>query len=331
MSKKGFIHFLPLIIIAVVVVGGFSFLSIVSEQKQKEAVGKVLHSSDEDNSGRSGSGKSDSDDLEDEGKSSSSGPGSSGTTKVESRTPTDVTKIETSDDKTKIEVRNEEGRFETEIKEGEERTKIRIGSLRMEFKQEGGQVIVKVRNENDEEVELEDGEKNELLGEVDEELEEKGIRLATGSAGLGFVQNGRRVRTNFPLSVNPETGELFVTTPAGEKVVAILPNVAIQNMIKAGILTRVSEEPSPSPSPGEGTGAALPSEGTEAATVEGAAIELTEVNGEPVYLISGVRDENFLGLIPVGIRLKAVVSVTDGQLIDVRLGLFSRLLDLLAL
>lgn len=309
MLKRGFVHIIPLVIITVVIAGGFTALSLRQEQKQKEAVGEVLSSSDNG---------------EDEGKSSSSGSGSSGTTKVESRTPTERTKIETSSDKTKIEVRNEEGRFKTKVEEGKQETKIRIGGLKIEFKQEGNKVVFKVKNEDDEEVDLDEDEEEELLDELEEKLEDDGIALATGSAQLGFIQNGRRVRTNFPLSVNAATGELLVSTPAGEKVVAILPDVAIQNMIRAGILTSVIEEPVPSASPS-------PGEGTSEATVAGAGIELTEVASQPVFVISGVRDENFLGLIPVGIRLKAVVSVSDGQLIDIRQGLFSKLLDLFSI
>ena len=233
--------------------------------------------------------------------------------------------------KTEIKTESEEGKFETKIEEDKEETKIRSGNLRIEIKTENGISVLKVKNENDEEVELGDEEEDELLEELEAELEDDDIELATGSAEIGFVQKGRKVRTNFPLSVNPATGELFVTTPAGEKVVTILPDVAVQNMIRAGILTRVEGEPEPeaSPSP-EGTPSAQPPEGTTAASVAGAGIELTQEDNEAVYVISGVKDENFIGLIPVGIKLKAVVAVDDGNLLDIKQGFFSRLLDLLS-
>lgn len=288
-------------------------MSTRHEQAQKEAVGKILSSSDDNNKG------------------GSSGSGSSGSTDIESQTETTRTKIKTNEDKTKVEVRNEAGRFETKVEDGKEETKIRTGNLKIEIKTESGKSVLKVKNENDEEVELEDDEEDELFEELEKELEDDDIKLATGSADLGFIQKGRKVRTNFPLSVNPATGELFVTTPAGEKVVTILPDVAVQNMIKAGILTRVEEEPEPgaSPSP-EGTPSAQPPEGTPTASVSGAGIELTQENNEAVYLISGVRDEKFIGLVPVEIKLKTVVAVDDGSLLDIRQGFFSRLLDLLS-
>ena len=342
MPRRGFIHILPLIIITIVIAGAFSALSIRREEAQKEAVGKVLSSSDDSNrgssSGSSGSSsQSDADDDDDEQEeqnkttSGSSGSRSSDSIKVESRSGKSKTKIESSPKKTEIKTESEEGKFETKIEEDKEETKIRSGNLRIEIKTENGISVLKVKNENDEEVELGDEEEDELLEELEAELEDDDIELATGSAEIGFVQKGRKVRTNFPLSVNPATGELFVTTPAGEKVVTILPDVAVQNMIRAGILTRVEGEPEPeaSPSP-EGTPSAQPPEGTTAASVAGAGIELTQEDNEAVYVISGVKDENFIGLIPVGIKLKAVVAVDDGNLLDIKQGFFSRLLDLLS-
>jgi len=44
------------------------------------------------------------------------------------------------------------------------------------------------------EVELEDEEEEALLDEVEDELEDKGVRLVTRDNQLGFIQHGRRVR-----------------------------------------------------------------------------------------------------------------------------------------
>lgn len=341
-KKDGFAHAIPLVVIALVVIGGFSALSTWQENQKKEAVGKVLSSSsgEGEKSGSSGSGNvksSSSDDGDSEGsdsKSSSSGPGSSDKFKVESKTEDSKTKVTTGAKKTEIKVKNKEGKFETKVEEDKEETKLRLGGLKIEIKTENGQTVIKVKNEVGEEVELEDEEEDELLASAEAELEDDDIEIATGSAQLGFVQRGRRVRTNFPLSVNPTTGELFVSTPAGDKVVAILPDVAIANMIRAGILTRVDEgTPSASPTP-EGTGSAGEGTGsagaTASASVEGAGIELTQEGGNVVYLISGVKNQNFIGLIPVDIKLKAVVSAADGSLVDIRQNFFARLLDLLS-
>lgn len=339
--RKGFVHLIPILAAAVIVlIGVFAHIN----NKKIADVNKVLSSSDEDSShggssssgssgsGSSGSGESSESKSGDENKSSSqtspgststsntnSGSRSSNTTKVESRTGQGTTKIETENDKTEIEVRNDQGRFKTKIEDGKEETKIRTGNLRIEIRQEGNKLVTKIKNENDEEIELEDKQENELLDEAENELENDGVKIATDSGHLDIIQNGRRARTNFPLSVNPATGELFVTTPAGEKVVAVLPDQAIQNMLKAGILTRVEPQPEPSPSPSPGA--------TESATIAETGIELAQVNNNPVYIISGVKNKNFLGIVPVDLKLKVVVSAQNGQVVETRQGLLTRLLD----
>lgn len=337
--KKGIISAIPLSVIAILFIGGLSIISIRHEQGQKKSVGKVLSSSDEDedsikgssSSGSGTSGKSEDDD--------SSGPGSKDAFKVESKTDDSKVKIETKPNKTKIDVKTEEGRFKTEVRDGREKTTIKTDDLKIRWEVKNGIFKLTVKFKTGEDVEVEDDDEDELIEDAMDELEQDDIQVATGSAEPGFIQRGRRVRTNFPLSVNPLTGELFVVTPAGEKVVAILPDVAIQNMIRAGILTRVDEEPEPNVSPTPeatasaepgGTPSAAPGEGTPSVSVEGAGIELTEVDSQPVYIISGVRSENFIGLVPVDIKLKAVVSAESGGLLDIRQGFLSRLLDLLS-
>lgn len=324
MTKSGFVHVLPLVIVAVVGVGVLTASAIQTEKIQKEAVGRVLSSSDDNEVDKSGSssGSSSSDsgsngevEKREPNSHNSSGAGSSDEVKIESRTEEGRTKIKTSPEKTKIEIRNKEGRFETKIEEGREETKIRTGGLRIEVKREGNRVVTKIKNENDEEVELEDSEVDELLKEIEDELD--GVKLATDSAQPGFVQNGRRVRTNFPLSVNAQTGELFVTTPAGEKVVTVLPNVAIENMIAAGVMTRIIDETPP------------PSEGTSEADLA-SGVELTTFESQPVYVINGVSSQNFLGLVPLDIKVKTIVSATSGQLLDTQQGIFGRVLDILS-
>lgn len=318
--KKGFVQLFPIIAFAVALSLGLLAVTSISQTDNGQKPG-ILSSADDDSpgSGSSGSGSSDDNDSKSESSSTSSGPGSTGTTRIESRTGDTRTRIETSPNETRVETSSREGRFVTRIEDDKEETKIRTGSLRIEIKREGDKVVTKIKNEQDEEVELEDEQENELLDDVENELEDRGLRIATDSGKPDIIQNGRRVRTNFPLSVNPATGELFVTTPAGEKVVAVLPDQAIQNMLAAGILTRVEPEPEPSPSPSPGA--------TESAATAQTGVELTQVNNQPVYIISGFKGQNFLGIIPVDIKLKVVVSAENGNLLEIRQGVLTRLLD----
>ncbi|KKU16367.1 MAG: Peptidyl-prolyl cis-trans isomerase [Candidatus Woesebacteria bacterium GW2011_GWC2_45_9] len=94
--------------------------------------------------------------------------------------------------------------------------------------------------------EVEDEDENEI--EDEEELEvESGteaakikVKIKVKRVDNRFVITEREIEaeTNFPLSVNPETRELTVTTPAGEKVVTILPDQAVSNMLANNVFDR---------------------------------------------------------------------------------------------
>lgn len=338
MPRKGFAHIVPLVVIAFFVASIGVASSIRLENVQKQQVGKVLSErEDNDESGKKSeeaakeASKKQAEEIkkasENSSKSSNTGS-SSDKTKTVSKTEDSETEVETEDGKTKIKIKNQEGEFETEVENGKEKTKIHQGNLKIEFEREGNKFVAKIKNEQGKDVNLEASEEAELFDDLENELEDNDIEIATGSAKIGFIQKGNKVRTNFPLSVNPSTGELFVTTPSGTKVVTILPDVAIQNMIKAGVLTRTEEPPLPPTTPPEGTPSSA--EAALAPSLESASVELTEKDGEPVYIISGVKDQEFLGVLPVEIKIKTTVSATDGRLVDLTQGFFSRILDLLS-
>ena len=75
--------------------------------------------------------------------------------------------------------------------------------------------------------------------EVREGTNKSKIKIRSGKNKFEFQQEGAKfsVESDFPLSVNPATRELTITTPACAKVVAILPQQAIDNMLTAGIVS----------------------------------------------------------------------------------------------
>lgn len=53
------------------------------------------------------------------------------------------------------------------------------------------------------------------------------------------IRNRTAAKTSFPLQVNLNTNELIVTTPKGAKIVTVLPDKAVQNMLAANVLDQV--------------------------------------------------------------------------------------------
>lgn len=179
------------------------------------------------------------------------------------------------------------------------------------------------KNLKDTDVNLEDIETDQL-----DELEAE-VNDRDSDDNLTATPSGRKIRTNFPITVNPLTNEKIVTTPSGIKVI-ILPEVAIQNMIKAGfpvVLPEPSPEPSTTPSP-EGTPSATPSASPE--VVPDGEIVLTELNNELVYEIPAIKKQKFLAFLPVDVKITGIVSAESGNIIKINKSLFDQILDLLS-
>lgn len=180
--------------------------------------------------------------------------------------------------------------------DGSRKVEIEKDNVKFKFEQENGEVKLKVENEEGKEVEDHDDKREEL----EDELEDEDIDVATEDGHMVIEHNRVRARTNFPLSINPETKEFIVTTPAGERSVAVLPDEAIQNMLAQGFFTRdVSSE-------------------------------ISLHDGNVVYEIKGQREHNFLGFVPVTTPQTVMVSAQTGDVIAQTQSWLATTVDLLS-
>lgn len=203
-----------------------------------------------------------------------------------------------------IKAKTEDGKTKTEIKTltgQEQKTETERDGFKLKLKSEAGILKLEAETEDGEEVEL--GEDEEVEIEPDEDDDK--IRVATGSGEgeMTISRNQVRARTNFPLSVDLNTNELIVTTPAGVKRVTILPDQAIANLLANNVIDRVE-----------------PAAGGE--------LELTEEDGIPAYAVEGESDQEFLGFLPVKIKAKLKVSAETGEVLSTQKPALIRLLDL---
>ena len=163
-------------------------------------------------------------------------------------------------------------------------------------------------DEDDKEEDLDDSDENETESEDEVKIEDEDgsplkikIKSKSGGKEFEFESEGISAQSNFPLSVNPETNELIVTTPNGEKVVTILPDQAISNMLENGKITSV-----------------LSSQ-----------IEEGE-NGQLEYQVEGEDQEKLLGIFKVKIHKRLIVSAQTGEEISSQLDFLNKLLDALS-
>ncbi len=206
--------------------------------------------------------------------------------------------------------------------------------------------IVRLRHaeENRMQIQVEDGEATSTTSAelAIEDHQRKNItRVRSDGVSYHIMRDRASARTDFPLSINLDTNDLIVSTPAGEKVVTVLPDRAVENMLAANVLDQVGGKGSLRyqqltplvDSPSESTPAGV-SESTEAGTVSGdeeSDIELVETkDGELAYLVPGIKSKKFLGFFDVTLDRVAVISAETGAVLGVRGSLFQKLVSILS-
>lgn len=311
-SQKGFSHLLVLIIAAVVLSAIWlspSSQSILGENEEakkaeeqaKEATKKIEEEQKEVSKKTEEAQKEDS------------------KTKTESVSQTGVkSKTEIEGNKSETEIETPDGqKIKTKVEDdGTTKVEIEQGKLKLKYKFENGQIKLRAENEQGKEVEVENEELDEMGNEAEEELEKKGIKIATGSGKPVLAKNNVAALTDFPLSIDVATNKLIVTTPAGQKVVTILPDQAIQNLLDTNIISRVDSSSDP----------ALTDELGQLSGV----VKLEIKNEKIVYKVKGTKSHRLLGFIPVNASTTVFVSAETGETIETEQPFITSIIDLLS-
>ena len=207
-------------------------------------------------------------------------------------------------------------RVRIRTKNGESTVDVFSKGTKVKFEFLNGQLTATTESEAEEidDIELDQGE---ILSQIEEELNQDGIGIATESGNIVLLHRGRSAtRTTFPLSVDLDTNELIVTTPAGVKRVAVLPDQAINNLIKDRVFDEVEDDDEENDATESGQLANVSS-----------IYDLEEEDDEIKYTIRGKSHQTLLGIIPVEIQKTVEISAETGEVIAQHQSLLSRLLD----
>ncbi len=246
------------------------------------------------------------------------------------------------------------------------KTKAREGQNLIIIEREGLKIKVKRRSETTEG--LEDSETSESAElEIEEPDDKRNVKIRSTGNAFMVIRDKVAAKTNFPLMVNLETNELIVTTPKGSKVVTILPDQAVKNMLAANVLDQLGgkgglrwleyqeqlaadeatdageedEEPGEATEAGEeddeateaGEETEEPGEGTEEAAlavttpVEEVISLIITDDGTLAYEIPGIKYEKFMGMIKVKLQRTAIVSAETGELLRIEQEFLTKILD----
>lgn len=284
-KQKGLIH-IPIVLVLVAI--ALSTAVLVSQNPNPNTKGVMIahEGKDDDNSGSSGSG--------------SSGSGSSGSSESKNEQ-----KSEPQEQKTEVKF-GEGEKIKTEIKDNRTRVDVVSGGVKVRYEIKEGRTTIKAETEEGK------GMPEQEIFKVVDRADKSGIKISTAGGELLVSRNNVGATSNFPLRVDLNTNQLIVTTPAGTKVVTVLPDQAVQNMLAANVISRLGS-----------------SVLNKVASVSGV-IQLGEQNNVPIYEIQGIKQFNLLGFIPVERPVTAVVSAETGELVTTQQSLLTRIVDLLS-
>lgn len=206
-----------------------------------------------------------------------------------------------------------QNRLEVQTEGNKGELNLETANMHVEVKREdNGSIKITAKKPDGTELQLQ----TNALDQINEALKEKDVEVSTASAnGFAIRSAGVQAETNFPLSIDPTTKSLAVTTPNGTKVVTTLPNQAVANALLNGHLSSVLS---------------TADQTTPSASSASNMISLTELNNQPVYAVQGVLSKNLLGIFPVAFRKTVYVSAQDGSVVQVQQSLLNQILQALS-
>lgn len=215
-------------------------------------------------------------------------------------------KTEEKGNETKSEIRlSETERIKTKVEEGKAKIEVTQGGIKVKFVTKDGKVKIKAETEGAGDVD------DKTLFKIEQRLDRAGIKVATAGGQLIIARNNVGTVANFPLQIDLATNQLIVSTSAGPRVLTVLPDVAVQNMLAANVISRLG-----------------PPAIRQAVTSVADVVKLGERNGVPVYEINGLRDFRLLNFIPITLPVQVSVSAQTGEVVDQSQSVITRIVDL---
>lgn len=237
----------------------------------------------------------------------------SGTERAQTETKAENKEIKESEPAEKPEQKNETGQevesaasfLDVEREGTNQHLRLQTKGTEVEIENDHGQLSITAKQENRQEVELND----RSLDDINSFLEHDDLEISSAAGALSLRQRQTELDTHFPLSVDLSTRSLVVTTPAGAKTVAVLPDDAINNLLSQGILSGVESE----------------------ASSDGSILRkatLGETGTTLSFTIRGITTKKFLGMLNRLVRRTVTVSAENGAVLSVDESFINRLLDL---
>jgi len=139
----------------------------------------------------------------------------------------------------------------------------------------------------------------EDLVEIEERENAKKITITLVDGKFVITQEGVSATTEFPVSIDPEKNRFMVTTPSGEKYLAVLPYEARESVLRAKTLT----------------------------TLSGGSFTITEEEKDLSYAVLGEKSLNLFNVYNLALPVEAKVSASTGEILSTNEPVWLKLLS----
>ncbi len=134
-----------------------------------------------------------------------------------------------------------------------------------------------------------------------------------------IIKNNAEAQTTFPLSINITTKDISITTETGPKIIHISPDQVATIITQQQLVTSIG---------GKATFAyLLYGPGNQNQPV---VMQLSSLNGDPVYIVEGTVDKKLFSFIPVSINKTIYISADSGEVIYTKINAGNSIINALS-
>lgn len=141
----------------------------------------------------------------------------------------------------------------------------------------------------------------------------KELKVLSSGDKTAFVQGVSGAVSEYPIKFDEKSGAILVTTPLGVKSVAVLPEAAVKSALYGKVIDNVGS---------------VDPKGVFASVNQ--LVRLENKGGVLAYFIKGEKEYKILGLVSVKFNVSTFVSAENGQVMESKTSLLSRILSRLA-
>lgn len=139
--------------------------------------------------------------------------------------------------------------------------------------------------------------KDQLI-EIEERPSVQKLTLGVRDGFFTLMQNNVSVETEYPISVDPKTAEIMVTTPSGKKYISILPYEAVETTLRTKLINKIDI---------------------------GTKIKILDKDTQLQYQISGQREFNFFNVYSYTVPVVIDLSASTGEILSLDAPLWYKL------